>query len=230
MRKYDVLLSDADGTLFDFHAGEKAALWEVLKGYGLPSGDEVIAQYSAINDSHWKKLERGETTQARLRVERFADFLEAIGGEENPEEMCNLYVEKLGQQRVLLPGAEEFCRRISRHMPIFLVTNGLSKVQRSRFEGCAIAPYLKGFVISEEIGHQKPEPHMLEEALRQLGVSDCRRAVVLGDSITADIGAAKNAGMDSVLFTNGKAAPQGHGADYVAQTYGDAEKWILQEG
>ena len=226
--KYDVLLADADGTLFDFHEGERIALQTLLRQNNLPDDAATIRLYSDINESHWKKLERGETTQKRLRVERFADFLAAIDRAGDAMQLCDEYIQQLGEQRLLLHGAEAFCRAVSEKMPIFLVTNGLSKVQRSRFAGCAIEPYLSGFVISEEIGHQKPEPHMLHEAMRQAGVSDISRAVLIGDSITADIGAAQNAGVDSVLFTNGKAAPAGHGATFATKTLAEAAEWILQ--
>ena len=228
--KYDVLLADADGTLFDFHEGERIALHTLFQQNNLPDDADTIRLYSDINESHWKKLERGETTQERLRVERFSDFLAAINHQGDAEHLCDQYIQRLGEQRLLLEGAEAFCRAMSEKMPIYLVTNGLSKVQRSRFAGCAIEPYLSGFVISEEIGHQKPEPHMLHEAMQMAGVSDPRHAVLIGDSLTADIGAAKNAGVDSVLFTNGKAAPAGHGATFTAKTLAEAQAWILRQG
>lgn len=226
--KYDLLLADADGTLFDFLAGEKNAVQAMLERFSLPRDGETVALYSRINESHWKRFERGETTQAILRVERFADFLQALGTRGDPAAMSETYVDLLGQQRILLPGALELCRAVSARMPVFLVTNGLSKVQRSRFEGCAIAPYVAGFLISEEAGRPKPDPHMLLTAMELCGVSDPRRAVMLGDSVSADIAAASAAGVDSVLFLDGKPEPAGHGATYAAATLPQAQKWILQ--
>lgn len=228
--RYDVLLSDADGTLFDFLAGERNAILWLFREFGLPTDADTVRIYSEINEGHWKKLERRETTQEKLRVERFVDFLEALGLSGDARSMSELYVEKLGQQRILLPGAEELCRTVSAQMPIYLVTNGIGRVQRSRFEDCALSPYLSGIVISEEIGHAKPEPHMLLEAMRLAGISDPRRAVMLGDSVTADMAAAKNAGVDAILFTDGEEAPAGHGARYVVKTLQEAEKVILGEG
>ncbi len=226
--KYQLLLADADGTLFDFLAGERAALLSVLAASGLPANEDVVTLYSGINESHWKKFERGETTQARLRVERFQDLLRALGLPGDPAALSQAYVVALGQQRIMLPGAVELCQAVSRHMPIYLVTNGLSRVQRSRFAGCAITPYLAGFVISEEIGHPKPEPHMLREAMRLSGVTDPRQAIMLGDSVSADIGAAKAAHVNSILFLGGGPEPEHHGATYVASTLAQAQKWILQ--
>ena len=232
--RYDVLLADADGTLFDFHAGERAALFETLAAFAIPPGDEVAGLYSRVNQSHWKKLERGETTQQRLRVERFADFLYELGALEvvhpavDPQAMSATFVEALSRQRVPMPGAADFLRRVSAAMPVYLVTNGIATVQRGRFEHSALRPYFTDILISEELGHFKPDPFMLLEAMRRAGVADKRRAVMLGDSVTADIAAAVNAGVDSILFTAGEPAPQGHPATYAVKTLAQAAALLLQ--
>jgi len=226
--KYRVLLSDVDDTLFDFATGERNALLALLSRFSLPADEETQSLYVRINEAHWKKLEQGKTTQTILRVERFHDFLRALRLRRDPLAMSEFYVEALSRQQILLPGAVELCQAVSPHMPIFLITNGLSVVQRGRITGCAIQPYLSGFLISEETGHAKPEPHMLQSAMAQAGVSHPRQAVFLGDSVSADIGAARAAGVDSILCLNGKPAPPAHGATYAAHTLKEAEKLILQ--
>lgn len=225
--KYRVLLADADGTLFDFHKGEAIAISETFRHFGIPDTPDMVRLYSEANDAQWKKLERGETTQAKLRVDRFVEFLKLTGLEGDPQALSDHYVDRLGQQRWPLPYSIELCREVSRHMPIYLVTNGIAKIQRSRFSQCEIAPYISGLVISEEVGRAKPAPDMLFEALRQAGVDSVRDAVLLGDSITADIGAANNAGMDCILFTNGKDAPENHSATWAVQTLEEACALIL---
>ena len=226
--KYRILLADADGTLFDFHKGEAIAIRETLRAAGLPDDEATVAAYSRANDSQWKKLERGETTQKQLRIDRFVDFLSATGLSGDAQALCDDYVARLGQQRWPLPFAQELCREVSRHMPIWIITNGISQIQRSRFGDCALTPYLSGMVISEEVGAAKPDPAMLFEALRCAGDVAPAHAVVLGDSVTADIAAARNAGVDSILFTNGKEPPEGHGATYAVQSLQQALEIILQ--
>jgi len=224
-----ILLSDADGTLFDFHKGEAIAIRQTLAHFGIPQTDEMIALYSRANDAQWKKLERGETTQQKLRVDRFTDFLALAGLEGDAQALCDDYVDRLGQQRFPLPGAEELCRSVSARMPIWLVTNGISQIQRSRFGDCLLTPYFSGMVVSEEVGAAKPDPAMLFEALHQAGDFRPEDAVVLGDSITADIAAASNAGIRSILFTNGKEPPANHGATWAVRTLEEACALILSE-
>ena len=235
--KYAVLLADADGTLFDFHAGERKALGETLLACGIPDDDALAACYSRVNQHHWKRLERGETTQQRLRVERFEDFLReltAMGipcAMHSPQQMSQTFVDALSRQRVPMPGAEAFLRTVAAHMPVYLVTNGIASVQRGRFEQSELRRYLADILISEETGHFKPDPFMLLEAMRRAGVTQKRQAVMLGDSLTADIGAANAAGVDSILFTDGAPAPSPCPATYVAQTLSQAARLVLgQEG
>jgi len=225
--KYRILLADADGTLFDFHKGEAIAIRDTLAHFGMPTDDHTIELYSQANDAQWKKLERGETTQAKLRVDRFVEFLKMTGLQGDPQALSDLYVERLGQQRWPLPHSIELCREVSRFMPIYLVTNGIARIQRSRFTQCEISEFVKDMVISEEVGKPKPDPAMLFEALRREGLNPAD-AVLLGDSVTADIGAAKNAGIDCILFTNGKEIPENHGATWAVKTLEEAEKLILQ--
>lgn len=230
---YDLLLADADGTLFNFHVGERAAFNRAMEAYCLPADDESAALYSRVNLSHWARLERGETTQARLRVERFSDFLaeiqlrNALTAIPPAETLAERFVEELGRQHVPMQGAEAFLKRVSARMPVYLVTNGIAKVQRSRFETSELRVYLMDLLISEELGHVKPDPFMVLEGMRRAGITDKRRVVLIGDSVTADIGAARNAGVDSILFTDGGPAPADCGATYVAQTLEEAAALVL---
>ncbi len=50
---------------------------------------------------------------------------------------------------------------------------------------------------------------------------------MIGDSAAADIPAANAAGVFSILFTNGRPAPENHGANAVAASYEEAERLIL---
>lgn len=83
----DIFLLDIDETLFDFPREEREALCRALEKRGIPPTEEMTARYHAINESYWKKLERGEITRARLVVERFEVFLREYGRADSPEEL-----------------------------------------------------------------------------------------------------------------------------------------------
>lgn len=228
---YSLLLSDADNTLFDFFAAEKAALCDALSLFGLPFSDAVAQLYSRINDGLWKAYERREITQEDLRVERFkrllAHFPETAP---SPGEVGRLYTDRLGQYAILLPGALAFVQAVQAHMPIVLVTNGIAAVQKSRLQKSEIAPYIAGAVISEEIGASKPDPKMLFAAMEKMGIADKGRVILLGDSLTADIEAARRAGIKSIHLCGPGKKAEDSPADFQAETLQDALSILLGKG
>ena len=198
--RYDVLLCDADNTLFDFNKAEENAFAIACETMGFSSTPELLATYSAINEALWKLLEQGKIEQSVLRVRRFEQFLAAIHRDGDAQRMCDAFVEALGQQSVPLNGAVEAVRRWSAKIPVVIVTNGIAQVQRGRMAKSELRPYISGLVISEEVGAAKPNPLMLEKGMELARATDKRRALMLGDSLTSDMAAAGNAGVDACWF------------------------------
>ena len=62
-RRYDVLLCDADNTIFDFNRAEERAFEEACAFAGLTATPALLDTYSAINERLWKLLEQGGITQ-----------------------------------------------------------------------------------------------------------------------------------------------------------------------
>lgn len=219
--KYRYLLVDNDNTLMDFDLAERRALTETLVSFDLPHDEETCAAYHRINDALWKALERGETTQARLKVERFARLLARLGRTDlSAESAAAVYAEHLSTHAELLPGALELLTALHGRMKIALVSNGVSAIQRGRLSRSPLPPLLDAVMISEEVGVRKPDPRMVDLALEALGCTDRSRAVLLGDSPTADIPAAAAAGVDSIFLD-----VHGHGctqATYTAASLDEA--------
>ena len=200
-RRYDVLLCDADNTIFDFAQAEVYAFADACAYGGLEPTKELLHTYSEINEALWRLLEQGGITQSALRVRRFEQFLEAIGRTDlDAPGMAQAFVDSLGRQSVPIDGAIEAVARWSKILPVIIVTNGIAKVQHGRMDGSAVKPYVSGLVISEEVGSAKPDPKMLYIGMEMAGVSDVRRALMLGDSLSSDIAAAANANVDACWY------------------------------
>ena len=199
--KYRYLLVDNDNTLMDFDLAERKALSETVAACGLPTDEATCTAYHHINDALWKALERGETTQKQLKVERFARLLERLHRSDlDAEAVAARYADQLATHADLLPGAMALLEAVHGRMKIALVSNGVSAIQRGRLSRSPILPLLDAIIISEEIGVSKPDPRMIDVALAALGCEDKSQAVLLGDSSTADIPAAHRAGVDSVYL------------------------------
>ena len=200
--RYQYLLIDNDNTIMDFNAAEAKALIDVLQNHGLPTDDATVHTYHEINDALWKALERGETTQPKLKVERFRQLLTVLNRHDvDAEVIAAEYAAGLGNHADLLPGAAEFIHAVHGRMKIALVSNGVSAIQRGRLAKCPLTPLFDAIVISEEVGAAKPDPKLLYVAMDMLGCTDKAQAVMMGDSATADIPAAVNAGVDSIFFS-----------------------------
>lgn len=199
-RRYSVLFADADNTLFDFTRAEAHSFAATMRAFNLAADEEMVARYSQINDSLWKAFERGETTQSKLRIDRFRLLMESYQLALDPVQVATCYTDHLARSAFLMPDALECVRRWAQRVPVYLVTNGLSDVQRGRLERSALKPYIRDIVISQEVGAQKPDPRMLEAALERAGNPDRRDVLMLGDSLSSDIRGAINAGLDSCYF------------------------------
>jgi 2-haloacid dehalogenase len=205
---YDVVLLDADDTLFDFHRAATYALEATLAafGYGAPV-DDYMESFRTINARVWREYETGESTSAQIRVKRFVLLLEELRHTADPEEVSDYYVDRLGETSFMVPGARDLLDALRRQVLLGLVTNGIGAVQRSRLAKSGVGEYFNAVVISDELGIQKPDPRIFAVALERLGATRNDRVIMVGDSLQSDIRGAIAAGIDSCwLNLRGKPA------------------------
>lgn len=199
-QQYDVVLFDADNTLFDFDAAEAQALDLTLAEYGYPVDDKSRNCYLAVNRDLWARFDRGKVKREWLVVERFAALQRALGGHHDPSEMNTFYLARLAEAGCLLPGAEALCRRLAPSCTLAIVTNGVASAQRGRFDRSPLKSLIPWLFISEEVGYQKPQRQFFDAVLSAMSLPSSARVVVVGDSLTADILGASNAGLDSIWY------------------------------
>ena len=197
---YDAVLFDADNTLFDFDAAEAQALDLTLAEYGYPVDDQSRSCYLAVNRDLWARFDRGEVKREWLVVERFAALQRSLGGHHDPAEMNAFYLSRLAEAGCLLPGAEELCRALVPSCTLAIVTNGVASAQRGRFARSPLKALIPWLFISEEVGYQKPQRQFFDAVLSAMSLPASARIVVVGDSLTADILGAVNAGLDSIWY------------------------------
>lgn len=206
MRRYDIVLLDADNTLFDFNAAEARALDAVLAEFGWPRDEETKQTYLEINHALWSAFDRGEAEEGFLTVERFRRLGERLGRRADPAEMNRRYLDRLGACSLLLPGAEALCRTLrAAGCRLALATNGVARVQHARLAGSPLVPYLERLFISGEMGTRKPEPAFFRAALAAMGAEDMDRCVMVGDGLGSDVKGALSVGLDVIWFAPGGA-------------------------
>ena len=217
---YKYLLFDADNTLLDFDKAEAQALKETLALCPLGFSEEKHKRYHIINDLQWKRLERGETTRDRLRVERFELLYKEFGVDSKyAPETADIYAKRLSQQGHMIENAVDVLACLSQTYRCFIITNGITEIQNSRLSKTCIGEYIEHSFISQEMGCAKPSPVFFEKVMEYIGDSDVKRYLVIGDSLTSDIAGAVNIGMDSVWISEGESDLPTYTVDKLPKLY-----------
>lgn len=227
---YKTLFFDADHTLFDFDRSELEAFRKLVEHLSYNGDfDSFFSVFKAYNRSLWASLEAGEIDKSIIPTERFRLLLKHFELSHNPETIGTRYLEFLGNENHLLPGALQLIETLAPFYEMAIVTNGIESVQKSRFLRSPLKPFFKQVIISEAIGVAKPNRDFFEYALRQCRVTDPTTVLVIGDSLTSDIKGGMNAGLDTCWFNpKGLTLPQGYTPTHIAYTYSDISAHLVQ--
>jgi len=195
--KYCWIIFDADGTLFDYDAAERNALTNTFLDFSIQISENEIREYRVINESLWEKFENGDIAINDLRTKRFSILFEHLGFNINPDSFSEKYLSHLSNGSQLLPNAESVVKILSKHFNLVILTNGIAKVQRSRFKNSLIMQYFKDIIISEEEGFSKPSKEIFDITFKRLGNPPKGEVMIVGDSLTSDIAGGNNYGIDT---------------------------------
>lgn len=199
-KTYRYLLFDADGTLFDFDKAEAEALRQTLLLHGLPFSSRTRDLYRDINQNLWQELERGRVDKKTLQTRRFEELFVQTDLKADPVHFNDDYRAALAACSFLLPEAEKTCRQLAKTHQLAIITNGLAATQHQRFNGSPLARLIPDLFISDEIGFEKPHLGFFQHVLASMGIKRTQEALVIGDSLTADIAGGSNAGLDTCWY------------------------------
>ena len=198
---YKFLLFDLDHTLLDFDTAEDVALTQLLKEEGVEDIQAYKDYYVPMNKLLWKDLELKKITKKELVNTRFAKLFSHFGIEKDGAYLAERYQFFLSKQGQTFPGVEDLLRKlISQGYELYAATNGITYIQTGRLEQSGIAPYFKEIFISEQLHTQKPDAEFYEKIGIRIPNFDKKYALMIGDSLSADIQGGENAGIDTVWY------------------------------
>ena len=202
---YEVIIFDADETLFDFKKSERKAFKNAMLEIGIQYDENYhLKIYQGINTAIWKEFEEGLITQEKLKVERFERLFNKLNIEFDASEFAKSYMKHLADGSFLLDDSIELVETLHNNYTLSIVTNGLTSVQEKRIRKSVIANYFKDIVISEEIGVSKPNPKIFEHALENISQADKSKVLMIGDSLTSDIQGGINFEIDTCWYNPNK--------------------------
>lgn len=199
--KYEVILFDADETLYDFKKSEREAFKNTMLKFNIEYDESYhLKIYQEINSALWKEFEQGLITQESLKIERFkrlSDKLEVVFDETN---FATLYMQHLADASFLYDNSIELIETLNKSYRLGIITNGLTLVQDKRIRKSTIAKFFETIVISEEILISKPNPKIFEHTLKTIDFSDKEKVLIVGDSLSSDIQGGINFGIDTCWY------------------------------
>ncbi len=147
----------------------------------------------------FSKLSREEIHTLNLHM------LAAMGIDgEGTMEIISEEFNKRGHGYLINPESKETLERIySMGIKIGLVSNCPSefgKPRRLTMKEDGILHYFSTIILSDEVGHAKPEKEIFKIALNSLGLQDASKVIHVGDFLGADVIGAQNAGLIPVLY------------------------------
>ncbi len=203
--EYEVIIFDADETLFDFKKSERIALEKAMLDFDIDYDDNYhLKIYQGINTAIWKEFEDGLITQKDLKLERFKRLSKRLHAGFDEVEFSKSYMNHLSYASYLFDESIDLIENLHKEYRLTIVTNGLKDVQDIRVRKSTIAEYFEDIVVSEEVEFSKPDPRIFEHALNNLKHVDKSKVLIVGDSLTSDVQGGINAGIDTCWYNPNK--------------------------
>jgi YjjG family noncanonical pyrimidine nucleotidase len=201
------VLFDLDDTLFDHAHASRYALKAIHSAYAPEAAFEnFAAEHARLLEVFHQRFLAGEYTLDQARAARmtalFALFDRALSADE-AQRIGAHYRREHQANRQLIAGARELLDALLPHARLGLVTNNSVADQIDKLRTLDLARYFEAIIISEDVGMAKPDSRIFALALERLG-AHAHEAVMIGDSLHADIEGARAAGIAAVWFNRKK--------------------------
>ena len=190
-----VIFFDIDGTLLDTSSFAELARRAAIKAMiekGLPSTQNEA--YSSLKDIIDKK---GSNYNKHFNI-----LTKKLCGEENP---LLISLGAVTYQNVKFTLLRPFPKTIemliylkNKGFKLGIITNGLTIKQWEKLIRLDIHDFFDEVITSEEVGFEKPEKKIFEEAMNRMNCSP-ENSVMIGNKFEVDILGAVNAGMSGIL-------------------------------
>ena len=204
------ILFDLDNTLFDREAAIRRVAEEFYREH--PSVSASATQEDVVEKLvEWDEDGYGDREKMRRRwLEVWPD----IG--KSPGELEGWY--RSAMEDTVTPDTEisEFPADLNeQQVPWGIITNGRPS-QHAKCRAAGLAKVATFVTVSGEVGYEKPDSRMYQDALRRLTIEEPADALMVGDHPAVDIDGAKRVGMRAAWVHRGGEYPEGlERPDYV---------------
>jgi len=202
IHKYNWLIFDADNTLFNYDKAERFALLKTLDDFNISyNKNNIIEIYHKINHKIWMDFEKGLVkSQSEIKHNRTSQLFNALNVNANINKFAEDYLFNLSQNGQLIDNALKVVDILAQNHSLVIMTNGMTAVQKPRFQASPITEYFQHIIISEEIKHSKPSHEIFEHAFKLMKYPNKKDVLMIGDNLGSDIQGGINYGIDTVWY------------------------------
>lgn len=200
MKRYKTILFDLDGTLVNYDDAQKYSAVKAAEQLGIALSAELEQKVlDLVSGEDVQDIEACRPGWMPADSEYMQGIFTDAGVDMPSGLFLNNYFKAMSQHGEALPGIIDLLISLKTDHTIGIVTNGLGPVQRKRLVKAGLMEFLDLLVISCEVGYAKPDPAILQLAMR-LADSTPETTLFVGDSIGSDMRAAEAAGIDFVFI------------------------------
>ncbi|TNJ63208.1 HAD family hydrolase [Paenibacillus hemerocallicola] len=206
---YKAIIFDLDNTLLDYDRCETDSMHLTGRQHGLEqwelfTWDTFWKTFSPINWVYWSERNERKLNIHQVLELSFRDTLERLERDiAFATVLAGTYWEHFCRSCHFEEGARELLSELHGSRKLAVISNGIGESQRKRTASGGIAHLFDAFIVSDEVGHWKPDRNIFEIALRELGV-DRSEALYIGDSLRDDYEGSREAGIDFCFYNRGK--------------------------
>ena len=196
---------DLDHTLWDFEKNSMLTFDKIFNEQILSIDlEQFIFYYNPINHDYWKKYRENKISQDELRYNRLADTFEQMKFKTTNsqiDQISEAYITYLSSFSHLFEGAIPLLEKLKSNYHLHIITNGFEQVQNLKIKNSGLKTFFDFIFTPEQVGFKKPHPKIFMEALNQTK-ADPKKALMIGDSLEADILGALTQGMHAIHFNS----------------------------
>jgi len=201
MQNIQHVFFDLDHTLWDFEKNSDLTFQKIFKINDLSVDlHSFLEVYRPLNFKFWKLYREEKVTKSELRYGRLKNTFDAIDfpiSDTLIYLIADQYIEHLADFNHLFDGAIEILDYLNQKYTLHIITNGFEEIQTKKMINSKIYHYFEKVITSESVGVKKPNPKVFKHAL-EIANANIDQAIMIGDSIEADINGALGVGMKAI--------------------------------
>jgi putative hydrolase of the HAD superfamily len=205
LHKVQHIFFDLDHTLWDFEKNSGATFKAIFKELDFVfSLDSFLDFYNPINHYYWKQYRENKISEVELRYLRLEKTFEKMKVPFTSgliAQVSERYIQQLSSHTALFDHTDTVLDYLSSKYKLHIITNGFEHVQQRKLENSGIAHFFEVVLTAEKVGVKKPHPEIFLSALKKAEVLP-ENALMIGDSLEADIQGALKLGMQAIHFNS----------------------------